>query len=432
MIVADVVFLSAAIVTLLALFLRDLKTIVKLRSRFIYAANSNSTAPKNEKEFFPLPASLPALNPATISSDKGGCRDHLYVNKVLRHPYHQTMSHQAMKSEDWIEIDSYYLSDLEAKRRIIAMQGKVVLDALDDDGIRLGCQELLSHLCEWLTTRYPGLFRWDSLADSRRTTLLNLATNDMVLVKDTSNGAPLSGEKALHAISRLVQDDFLIAAPSREKDGEWIVGGGVVAFPGFYLLSEKIGTSLFTTHAPVPQFNEKLLRSVERTLTRLKPDQPIERTSWEIVDHTPDGEQFWVPMAGSLPTSTGAKPMHDYHRSGRAENACETEDASKLLLRLDHQTFVKMPKSGVVFFGVHPFRRPLSELQYKPHIPKLLLDIHRLGPPDIMKYKGAPLYQDSVIPYLEQLHRWQVEHGFVKEGENPVDFRKYGDRHVAK
>ena len=41
--------------------------------------------------------------------------------------------------------------------------------------------------------------------------------------------------------------------------------------------------SLREAHEPVPYFNEKLLLSVERTLKRFKPNEPFERTSWEIV-----------------------------------------------------------------------------------------------------------------------------------------------------
>lgn len=52
------------------------------------------------------------------------------------------------------------------------------------------------------------------------------------------------------------------------------------AFPGFYLLSEKIGMTLEQAHEPVPYFNEKLLKSVERTLKRFAPNEPFERTSW--------------------------------------------------------------------------------------------------------------------------------------------------------
>jgi hypothetical protein len=53
---------------------------------------------------------------------------------------------------------------------------------------------------------------------------------------------------------------------------------------GFYLLSEKIGKTMEQVHAPVPDFNEKLLLSVERTLKRFKSNEPFERASWEIVD----------------------------------------------------------------------------------------------------------------------------------------------------
>lgn len=72
----------------------------------------------------------------------------------------------------------------------------------------------------------------------------------------------------------------------------WLVGGTRLdkaqkvrlsfhtAFPGFYLLSEKIGMTLEQAHEPVPYFNEKLLKSVERTLKRFAPNEPFERTSW--------------------------------------------------------------------------------------------------------------------------------------------------------
>lgn len=88
---------------------------------------------------------------------------------------------------------------------------------------------------------------------------------------------------------------------ARERpDGQVYFTGGLVAFPGmflvlsplvlklmgegFYLLSKKIGRTLKWVHSAVPYFNEKLIVSVERTLKRFKPNEPFERTSWEIVD----------------------------------------------------------------------------------------------------------------------------------------------------
>ena len=385
-----------------------------------------ATTPSEKAEaapaFFASPTALPTVTPASLGAYAGE-RDHLYVNKVLRHPYHQTMAHQPMSANDWIEVDSDYVRDLEEKAELVRVQGSVVLDVIDDGAVRLGCQELMEQLCAWITVRYPALFQWESAS---KRTVLNRVTNDAVCLYDEQRGALKEGKEALHVVSRLVQDDFLIASPA--ANGHWMCAGGIVAFPGFYLLSDKINRTLFETHAPVPQFNEKLLASVERTLTRLEPSKPIERTSWEIIDSP--GDQFWVPMAGPLPTSSGAKPTAAHHMTGRRSDACETEDPSQLVLRLDHQTFVKMPKSGIVFFGVHPFRRRLEKLRESAMLPRLLLDIHQHGPPDLMKYKAAPAYQASVLPYLESLDEWQRSNGLVRKGDRSADFRMYAERAV--
>lgn len=58
------------------------------------------------------------MTPETLTGYKGN-RDHIYVNKVLRHPYHQTMAHQPMHPNDWIELDGDYRADLARKAELI-------------------------------------------------------------------------------------------------------------------------------------------------------------------------------------------------------------------------------------------------------------------------------------------------------------------------
>lgn len=163
-------------------------------------------------------------------------------------------------------------------------------------------------------------------------------------------------------------------------------------------------------------------------------------------------------MAGPLPTeasSNGVKAQRTTrdHEHGRLEDDWKTEDAGELILRLDHQTFVKMPKSGSVFFGVHPMRRKLKELEDLPLLPALLLkvstegagkmkvrmilkylfspfrsfepQIHAEGSSDLMNYKAAPSYEGSVIPYLKAMHQRQIQRGLIKGDERPSDFRDF-------
>ena len=363
---------------------------------------------------FGLPSADWTLTPSCIGTRV--VRDHVYANKTLRYPYHQTMAHQPMHVDHWIEPDRFYVYDLAYKARVLDTQGTVVCDVIDDPAVRLGCCELLTHLATYLAARFPNCFHLHPLAPgsgSGSGSIDNLITRESVRF-----GPGIDGTQALRGVSKLVQDDFLIASPNRDPKhqgkGGWLCAGGIVAFPGFYLLSDKIGRTLHDTHAPVPYFNERLLTSVERSLTRLKPDAPFERTSWELVQ---SDDLFWSPMAGPLPHP--ATPIHQHHST---PPPIRVED---LFLRLDHQTFVKMPQSGIVFFGVHPMRRRLAELRDSPLLPKLITRIHKESDEKLLEYKLAPMYRDTVIPYLEQMHADQIARGLITGDERPQDFRMY-------
>ncbi|PWN30895.1 hypothetical protein BDZ90DRAFT_229882, partial [Jaminaea rosea] len=385
------------------------------------ASSADKEGLSKEQPRMPPPRPDTTLTPETL--DGHSARDHIFANKTIRYPYFQTMAHQPMLPEHWIEPDHFYRADLAYKKQLVETQGAVVCDTLPC--VDEACGELLELLSQWLVTRYPRLFQW--IEPGR--IIHNLVTEERLDLYNP-NGQLKSGTSALRVVSGLVQDDFLIAAPL--QDGSWICAGGLVAFPGFYLLSDKIGLSLHDTHSPVPDFNEKLLKSVERSFTRMAADKPFERTSWGFTE--PDDDLFWTPLAGPLPLHVGkngarAQPVRPCHLQGRAPEAAQTEDASKLLLRLDHQTFVKMPRTGVIFFGVHPMRRPLSALEHSPLLPQLLLKIHQDSADRFLKYKDAPSYQNSVLPYLESLHRKQLESGVITEEDaaDPASFRRFND-----
>lgn len=285
----------------------------------------------------------------------------------------------------------------------------------------------MERLSDWLPCRYPQLYRRFD-----RSTIDNLITGERLrlLDDDDDNGnAPKvkAGNEALKVVSRLVQDDFLISHPSDKNDGSWICAGGVVCFPGFYLLSHKIGQSLYDVHDVVPQFNEKILKSVERSLTRLHPAQPIERTSWEIVD-SPD-HLFWAALAGPLPLEPGRngaipQPVFPEHQTGRTSTMAEKEDPGDLVLRLDHQTFVKMPHSGSVFFGVHPMRRRIRDLENMPLLPQLIVKVMTETSRDLLVYKGCPAYEQKLVPYLQAMHQRQIARGLIRGDEDVKSFRE--------
>ncbi|KAG8677933.1 hypothetical protein FRC08_018200, partial [Ceratobasidium sp. 394] len=186
-------------------------------------------------------------------------------------------------------------------------------------------------------------------------------------------------------------------------DGHIYFVGGLVAFPGFYLLSEKIGKSTYEVHMPVPQFNQKLLVSVERTLKRMDPNAPFERSSWEIVD---DNNLFYHNIA-TLPE--GGK--------------CAV-DPGDLYLRIDRQAFRKLPHSKVITFAVHPLLKKMRDIRAdSPLVPALLSKIHEEASKDLMDYKVAPAYQAALLPWLEEATKDQIKRGLLKGDEEPQNFR---------
>ncbi|KAF8511540.1 hypothetical protein JB92DRAFT_2831142 [Gautieria morchelliformis] len=322
-------------------------------------------------------------------------RNHVYVNKPLRYPYFQTMAHQPMHTNDWIEIDMDYKWYLEEKARVISEQGKRVVDSLpeNDDA----CNELLGVLVDWLPKRYPTLFEG---LGSPGEGIWNKVTDEKLMGLQCKQGV-----EALLAISKLVQDDFLMA---RERDdGHVYFVGGLVAFPGLYycihsatFLSAfgKIDKSLEEAHAAVPYFNEKLLLSVERTLKRFKPDEPFERTSWEI---------SVADNIASVEGSTLAERLHP----------------KDLFFRVDHQTFRKLPRSqGETIQGEslversdsRPIMKRLEDFADSPLVPALLAQVHADSDRTLMNYKLAPLYEEKVIPYLQELNQRQIDLGIIR------------------
>ncbi|GAA6036704.1 hypothetical protein JCM8097_003438 [Rhodosporidiobolus ruineniae] len=329
-------------------------------------------APAKEEKPQRLPDPEPLLD---FDLETATTRDHIYVNKTIN---------------NWIEIDKNYRREVAYKRQVIAEHPENSVLSLPENDEAAG--ELLETVVDFLTKRYPTLFE----------ALPNCGVYNKILEERHENLAGLKGVDALMIISKLVQNDFLMAA--EREDGHFYFVGGVVAIPGFYSLAQKIDKSMFNVHVPVPQFNEKLLVSVERTLKRFKPTEPFERSSWEIVD---DLESYQHGIA-SLPE--GVKLREDLH-------------PKDYIFRIDHQTFRKLPRTQGIIFGVHPILRRLETFADLPLLPALLATVHENAPADLMKYKLAPCYQDRLLPYLKELTQSQIERGLIKGDEEVSNFR---------
>ncbi|GAA5913255.1 hypothetical protein JCM6882_000044 [Rhodosporidiobolus microsporus] len=384
---AAIFFLLSAAATLLVVAEPRLRLINWLWGTAKADAQVEKPAPIKEAKPTTLPDPDPLLD---FDLETATTRDHIYVNKCLRYPYFQTMAHQPLDINNWVEIDKNYKQEIAYKRRVVQEHPDKTVISLPENDAAAG--ELLQTLVDYLPKRYPTLFQslpgggiWNKILDERFPAC-----------------GSLSGTAALTVISRLVVDDYLMATV--REDGHVYFTGGIVAIPGFYDFSAKVGKSMYDVHRPVPQFNEKILVSVERTLKRFQPHEPFERSSWEIVD---DFNTY----------------NHAIARLEEGEKVRDDLEPKDYIFRIDHQSFRKLPKTGGIIFSVHPVLRRLEEFADLPLVPALLATVHENAPADLMKYKLAPCYQDKMLPYLKELTQSQIERGLIKGDEEVSTFR---------
>jgi len=138
----------------------------------------------------------------------------------------------------------------------------------------------------------------------------------------------------LGRIGRMVQEDFCIleqAAPGEE----YRLTAAILCFPSRWSLAEKIGHPLTHIHGPVPDYTDDLARRVNRLFDGVRACAPLWRANWTI-----------------HPTDELHQPSGDWRQA---------EDGP-LCIRVERQTFLRLPGSNAVVFGIRTHIDPLTAL----------------------------------------------------------------------
>lgn len=73
-----------------------------------------------------------------------------------------------------------------------------------------------------------------------------------------------------------VEDDFFFMCPD-ESDGEFRLRGCVACFPNGFLGPAHVGQSVREIHQPVPGYEERLGKGVDRYFQRIQPGKFVGR-----------------------------------------------------------------------------------------------------------------------------------------------------------
>jgi hypothetical protein len=184
---------------------------------------------------------------------------------------------------------------------------------------------------------------------------------------------PAARSGSLEDLGRSWEPDFVVldrAAPHQ-------VRGGCVCFPSGWSLSDKMGKSLFLTHAPVPGLNDDLGANISKLLSRIEVGQFFQRTNWGL---------------------TGSPELDQHPRHAVPQIGADADPAT-VYLRIEWQVLTAI-SAETLLFGIRVFHVPISELKESTELAIRLAGNLETMPDAVARYKRLEQCRDAVARYL--------------------------------
>lgn len=249
----------------------------------------------------------------------------------------------------WIETDEHYAEQMTYRERLIADRRDVVF--AETVNSRSAQTELLSNLLANLAARS------------------DFEVNDTRIKRPDGQVIDPTDEPPVLTAGRLTQEDFCILEKGAD---EYVLTSAILCFPSRWSLAEKIGHPLAAIHGPVPDYTEDLARRVNRVFEGVKVGLPLWRANWTIHDHA------------------------ELHQPSGAWRRDEGGDA--LYIRVERQTFVRLPETQAVVFGIRTFIDPLDSVSDDQAA--ALLELVREQDADDIDYRGGEALHAKILSYL--------------------------------
>lgn len=149
----------------------------------------------------------------------------------------------------WLELENTYQSRIAQRQSLYQQHGKAVLQYLP--GSELACKELMEMAVQFLCARYPHYF----VLSNNNKTLEN---------KILGNKQDLTTKHPLIVLLDNVPEDFAVMLRNPET-GYYHFRAGVICSALGWNLGSKIGLQLHQIHAPIPDYKEKMMFSMDRS-----------------------------------------------------------------------------------------------------------------------------------------------------------------------
>ncbi len=269
---------------------------------------------------------------------------------------------------EWIQYEKDFKRRIEDKKRLIKENKKRVLNAFKES---ISAQhELLEHIVKFLQEHQQHLFRFKD----RR--IISLQDKQAYQLDEFS-------ECPLELITFLVPDDICVLKPNNE-DYELIAAS--VCAPTWWELSEKMGKSLTSIHAPIFGLEEKIGRMIRHFLRNLHSNDCFQRANWFLL-----AKGDWCVFP------------HQFDMYSDMSEITVENIENKLFIRTERQTFRKLPKTEAIIFGIKIYISPISVIRKEPLIGKDLLTALGIMSAAQKESMLIDQYESELVEYIQKV-----------------------------
>lgn len=226
--------------------------------------------------------------------------------------------------EKWLAPDQEYSSQMAMRQALYKKRPSDILKIQPgkEVEVKAAAQEFLEMTGQHLTTQFPAEFTQDGNKIHSKSTGVTVDLN------------PDAGPHPLEKLGMLLQDDVTVNV--KDSDGKVILAGGFLATPTNWSLQDFIGMDVHAIHAGIPEYENRLKKTVEGAVERGVRGKCIGRNNWFLVTNP----ELALP---SYRTSTYKEPT-----------ITETNVGKNLFLRSELESIVNLPKSGATIFTIRP------------------------------------------------------------------------------
>jgi dimethylamine monooxygenase subunit A len=159
----------------------------------------------------------------------------------------------------------------------------------------------------------------------------------------------LSCAEPLDLLGRIVEEDFILID---KVDGADIITAASNAYTTSGRIVSSVGRSMRFAHEFVPGLNDELASRIDRVLANVQVSAPVVRFNWVL---TTIADRLFPEGAHEANVESSARAAtaleKDHRRAG-----------DNLWIRVERQTFVRLPGTKALAFGIHTYSHALSSL----------------------------------------------------------------------